>query len=201
MVFMDYMNFEIALQGYYNTLNERTPKLDYNKIFKAIAESRGADFLKTFIFAPEPDQFLIDDEGIKNSYKWLKGMANAKYLDIIFGRHIARPTNADIPMDINKRETYYKVEKGTDLNLAIHAVSKAHYNSYDVAFVMSADTDYISLYRHLKMIGKIVIPVIVKGQYLGKVIPEVDEYLELDKDFFSKYLRNNTFQNNTLQNN
>jgi uncharacterized LabA/DUF88 family protein len=189
MVFMDYMNFEIALQDYYAAYGERPPRLDYGKMFNDIARSKESDFLKAFVFAPEPDQFLIQDEGIQKNYKWLQGMANAKYTDIIFGRHIARPTIEGAAMDLGDRNTYYKVEKGTDINLAIHALSKAHYNSYDIAFVMSADTDYISLYRHLKTIGKIVMVVAVQGQYLKKVIPEVDDHLILNKAFFSKCFR------------
>ena len=90
---------------------------------------------------------------------------------------------------IADRRTYYKVEKGTDINLAIHAVSKAHNNAYDVAFVVSADTDYISLYRQLKDMGKLVVVVVVSGQNIRKVIPEVDDYIFLDDAFFSSHVR------------
>ena len=189
MVFMDYMNFQVALQDYATSLGERVPRLDYGKMFNCIAKLREADFLKTFVFAPEPDQFLMRDENIRKNYKWLKGMASAKYIDVVFGRHIARQTIDGTPMDLADRSTYYKVEKGTDINLALNALSKAHYNSYDIAFIMSADTDYINLYRQLKTIGKIVIPVVVHGQYLGKIIPEVDDRIVLDKSFFDKCLR------------
>jgi len=46
-------------------------------------------------------------------------------------------------------------------------------NAYDVAFIVSGDTDYISLYHQLKALGKLVITVAVTGQYIGKIIPEV----------------------------
>ncbi len=36
MVFVDHMNFDIALQNYYKTLHLSTPKLDYNKLLKKI---------------------------------------------------------------------------------------------------------------------------------------------------------------------
>jgi len=189
MVFMDYMNFNVELQTYYANYGEKNPRLDYGQMFNKISASKEADFLKAYIFAPEPDEFLIKDENILKNYKWLQGFANAKYIDIIFGRHIARPTSDDIKMDLDDRSTYYKVEKGTDINLAIHALSKAHYNSYDVAFVMSGDTDYINLYRQLKTIGKIVIAVAVSGQSLKRVIPEVDDFIMLNKAFFNKCLR------------
>ena len=34
MIFIDHMNFDIALQKYYRSLGKTTPKLDYNKLFK-----------------------------------------------------------------------------------------------------------------------------------------------------------------------
>ena len=189
MVFMDYMNFQSALNDYYSSFDEKAPRLDYGKMFRNIVKLRNIDFLKGFIFAPEPDDFLSKDESIFKTYKWLLGMAGAKYTDVIFGRYISRPTIEGVPKSLEDKATYYKVEKGTDINLAIHALSKAHYNSYDVAFIMSADTDYISLYKQLKTIGKIIIPVVVRSQYLRSVIPEVDDHIVLDKSFFDECLR------------
>lgn len=190
MVFVDHMNFNIAVGDYYVSLGKRTPNLDYNTVFRGIVSKiQNVNYTKATIFAPEPDTFLMQDPYLCGYYKWIQGMKNAKYLDVVEGRYIGRPVDDTIPMDIANRSTYYKVEKGTDINLAIHAITKAHNNAYDAAFVVSADTDYISLYRQLKMMGKIVVAVAVKGQKLGKVIPEVDDYIILDDTFFSAHLR------------
>ena len=191
MVFVDHMNFNIAVSEYYSSeFDQRAPNLDYNTIFRGIVSKRpDISYTKTFIFAPEPDQFLMRDPKLQGYYKWVQGMKNAKYMDVIEGRYIARPVDPNIQMDINNHSTYYKVEKGTDINLALHAITKAHNNAYDIAFVLSADTDYISLYRQLKTIGKMVVTVAVKGQTLGKVIPEVDDYIILDDAFFQKHIR------------
>lgn len=191
MVFVDHMNFNIAVSDYYsNKLGQKSPDLDYNTIFQGIVSKvPNVNYTKTFIFAPEPDPFLMVDKKLKGYYKWVQGMKNAKYLDVITGRYIARPVDPSVPMDINDHGTYYKVEKGTDINLAIHAITKAYNNAYDIAFVLSADTDYISLYRQLKNIGKMVVVVAVKGQSLGKIIPEVDDYIMLDDAFFQKHIR------------
>lgn len=190
MVFVDHMNFNIALGDLYTSLGKKTPNLDYNKVFRGIVSLvPNISYTKTTIFSPEPDSFLMQDAYLHGYYKWVQGMKNAKYLDVVEGRYIGRPTGEMEDMKIDDKSTYYKVEKGTDINLAIHALTKAYNNAYDVAFVMSADTDYISLYRQLKSIGKIVVAVAVKGQKLGKVIPEVDDSLILDEGFFSQYLR------------
>ena len=190
MVFVDHMNFNIALNDYYRTLGQKTPNLDYNTVFRGIVSKiPNVGYTKAIIFAPEPDQFLMQDTYLYGYYKWVQGMKNARYLDVIEGRYIGRPVDDTIPMDIADRKSYYKVEKGTDINLAIHALSKGYNNAYDVAFVVSADTDYISLYKQLKSLGKIVIVVAVHGQQLGKVIPEVDDYIILDDTLFSQHIR------------
>ena len=108
---------------------------------------------------------------------------------MIEGRYVARPFDEAVPMEIDKRNTYYKVEKGTDINLAVHAISKAFYNSYDIAFFLSADTDYIKVYEILKNIGKITVVVGVKGQSINCIRPVVDNTLILDEDFFEKCRR------------
>lgn len=190
MVFVDHMNFNIAVGDYYSRIGQQTPYLDYNTVFKGIVSLiPNISYTKTTVFAPKPDDFLMSDPYLYNYYRWVQGMKNGKYLDVVEGRYIGRPVDSNIPMNIADRRTYYKVEKGTDINLAIHAVSKAHNNAYDVAFVVSADTDYISLYRQLKDMGKLVVVVVVSGQNIRKVIPEVDDYIFLDDAFFSSHVR------------
>lgn len=190
MAFVDHMNFNIALTDYYASLSKRCPSLDYNTAFRSVMLMRpDISFTKTMIFAPEPDKFLMGEPYLNGYYKWVQGMKNARYLDVIEGRYIGRPVSDEVPMNISDKKTYYKVEKGTDINLAIHAITKAYNNAYDVAFVFSADTDYISLYKQLKSMGKIVIVVAIHGQQLRKVIPEVDDFIILDDTFFSQHIR------------
>ena len=189
MVFVDHMNFDIALRNLYSDCGQ-TPKLDYSTLFKGIVGLLpNVDYLKTFIFAPTPDDFLMKDSRLSGYYKWVQGFKSSKYLDVIDGRYISRPVDPAQPMDICDHKSYYKVEKGTDINLAVHALTKAHFNAYDIAFVMSADTDYLTVYQQLKNMGKLVVVVIVKGQNIGKIRPEVDDFLILDKSFFNAHIR------------
>ena len=108
---------------------------------------------------------------------------------MIEGRYVARQVDENILMEIGNKSTYYKVEKGTDINLSVHAISKAFYNSYDIAFFLSADTDYIKVYEVLKSIGKITVVVGVKGQNVNNIRPIVDNVLILDEKFFDKCKR------------
>lgn len=140
--------------------------------------------MKGFIFVPKPDDFLMKDKNLENYYNWVTGMKNAPYTDVIEGRYVARQVDESVLMEIDKKSTYFKVEKGTDINLAVHAISKAFYNSYDIAFFLSADTDYIKVYEVLKNIGKITVVVGVKGQNINSIRPMVDNTLVLDESFF-----------------
>lgn len=190
MVFIDHMNFDIALQKYYKSLGKPTIKLDYNKLFQNVCKKiPNVDFLKGFIFVPKPDDFLMKDKSLESYYNWVTGMKNAPYTDVIEGRYVARPIDESISMDINDKNTYYKVEKGTDINLAVHAISKAFYNSYDIAFFLSADTDYIKVYEILKNIGKLTVVVGVKEQNINSIRPMVDNTIILDEAFFEKCKR------------
>ncbi len=193
MVFIDHMNFDIALQKYYKSLSKPTIKLDYNKLFRNVCtQIVNVDFLKGFIFVPKPDDFLMKDKNLENYCNWVTGMKNAPYTDVVEGRYVARPVSESMAMEIDKKETYYKVEKGTDINLAVHAISKAFYNSYDIAFFLSADTDYIKVYEILKGIGKITVVVGVKGQNVNSIRPIVDNTIILDEVFFDKCKREST---------
>ena len=190
MIFIDHMNFDIALQSYYKTLGRSTAKLDYNKLFEKITKLvDNVDFVKASIFVPKPEPFLMADTRLNNYYTWVSGLGNAPFTDVIEGRYCARPVNSSVPMNIANKSTYYKVEKGTDINLAVDAINKAFHNSYDIAYVVSADTDYIKVYDVLKSYGKLVVVVVVEGQSAYRIKPHVDAVFTLDDTFFSTCLR------------
>lgn len=60
----------------------------------------------------------MKDKNLDNYYNQVTGMKNAPYTDVIEGRYVARQVDENIPMEIGNKSTYYKVEKGTDINLA-----------------------------------------------------------------------------------
>lgn len=159
----------------------------YKGIDAAIEEL--AAFHEAKEIVEKKQEFLMKDKNLENYYNWVTGMKNAPYTDVIEGRYVARQVDENISMEIGNKSTYYKVEKGTDINLAVHAISKAFYNSYDIAFFLSADTDYIKVYEVLKSIGKITVVVGVKGQNVNSIRPIVDNTLILDEKFFDRCKR------------
>ena len=117
------------------------------------------------------------------------GLRNQKNFDVIEGEYIARPILENGTMDINNKHSYYKVEKGTDMNIAVETLTKAYNNAFDTAIFLSADTDYLPIYRLLRTMGKLVCVVVVQGQYIGKLIPNIDSYYYLDDAFFKTCAR------------
>lgn len=192
MVFVDHMNFDASIRNYYSSINATYPRLDYSCLFKNIVNlTENVDYIKTYAFIPKPDDFLKKDKNILNYYEWATNLRNGSYFDIIEGNLYARPIDYNIEMKVEDKSTYYKVEKGTDVNLAIYALNQGFHNAYDVAYVVSGDTDYIEMYETLKRIGKLVTVVVVQGQITGKIKSHVDNVITLDKNFFNKCLRKN----------
>lgn len=91
-------------------------------------------------------------------------------------------------MDINDPSSYNIIEKGTDINLAVHVLTKAFHNAFDTAIIMSADTDYLPIFETLNMMGKSVVIAVVDGQNIGKFKELSDAQIFLDDKFFNKCL-------------
>ena len=70
-----------------------------------------------------------------------------------------------------------------------HTPAKGFLNAYDVAVIVSGDSDYIPVLEILNTIGKITVVVGVKGQNMVKLKKYADDMIILDKEFFDKCLR------------
>lgn len=192
MLFIDYENFSIAKQNYYKNKEIENPKLDFKKFPLAINSRLNPQhvLVKTFLFVPKPDDFLIQNPHRAAVYNWIEKLKNQNHLSVIEGYHIARPTNSNDPntMDINDPSSYNIIEKGTDINLAVHVLTKAFHNAFDTAIIMSADTDYLPIFETLNMMGKSVVIAVVDGQNIGKFKELSDAQIFLDDKFFNKCL-------------
>ena len=190
MIFVDLLNFDIALHSLYVANDQPTPRLDFVKLFRKVVRCvEGTDLLKAYIFAPRPDEFLMQDEHFVRYYRWLQTLKTLPFFDVIEGRYITRATDPNEPKDISRPWTYVKSEKGNDINLAITALSNAFFNSYDAGFFFSADSDYANVYSMLKHMGKLVVQVSVQGQNLNKVLyTTTDKQIVLNKWYFENCL-------------
>lgn len=192
MIFIDFENFDISKFNYYRKIGLSNPKLDFNKFPKEInGLLHNHILIKTFLFAPKPEGILASDLALQSRYNWITGMKNQDYFTIIEGRHVAKPTTGYTyrSMNLSIPASYYREEKGTDVNIATHLLTKAFHNSYDTAIIVSGDTDYIPVMDVLNTLGKSVVVVGVNGQNLVAFKHHTDKQIILDDSFFQKCLR------------
>lgn len=194
MVFIDQLNFEIALLNYYRKNGSQAPRLDYNEMPRQITAMLPGDnhLVKTFLFVPKPDEFLMQDPHWQHYSSWINGMKNQRYFTVIEGAYVARQIDESLPMDINEHRTYFKEEKGTDINIAVHVITKAFMNAYDTAVILSGDSDYVAVLDILNMLGKTTVVVGVNGQNISRLRKNSDDSYIVGDEFFQKCLRDDT---------
>lgn len=158
MVFIDYQNFNINLRDHYKSQNKNPKPINYLALGREINEiiPFQSEVIKTYLFAYEPCEELKKIPYYEKYYNWLSELRKTPYLEIIEGRQEIR-TYDDIVLNLNDPKTYFTEEKETDINLATHMVAKAFQNAYDIAILISGDTDYIKVVETLHNIGKIVV--------------------------------------------
>lgn len=213
MVFIDFENFGIAKYQYYKkkslfdaqasaqaagqpiptTAPVNNPKLDFNALPKEVVSLLPIPhvLIKTFLFAPKPDRFLMQDPHRASVYNWIDGLKNQDFFTVIEGCYSARPVSgfSYATMDINNPASYYVEEKGTDVNLAAHMITKGFLNAFDTAVVISGDTDYITVMDILNTIGKSVVVAGIQGQNLFQFKHHSDAQLLIDDALFQRCLR------------
>lgn len=189
MLFIDFENFNIAKYNYYKKKGLQNPKIDFNDFPKQLINKLKSKhvLVKTFLFYPKPDDFLMQHPQKAKIYNWIETLKNMNHFAVVEGSHIARPINGKdtSTMDINDSSTYNVVEKGTDVNVAVHILTKAFHNAFDTAVILSGDTDYLPIVNTLNMMGKSVVMVGVEGQNLSKFKECSDAQVYINDSFFN----------------
>lgn len=192
MVFIDYLNFQLSTIHYYCAIlgRPKTPNLNFitfpQRLSSLIPNSR---LVKTYFFAPKPDDFLMQDRSLKATYDWINGkLRNLKYFEVIEGEYVSRQVDPQIPKDITNPTTYYKIEKGTDVNMSTWILTKAFNNAYDLAIMVSGDSDYLPVIKQINNLGKNIVVVGVEGQNITKLNRYADDSLLLNENFFNTCL-------------
>jgi len=168
MVFIDYQNFNINLIKHYNGKNFKS--INYKNLSKELNAyvPLESEVIKTYLFAYKPCDELLQLESYKRYYEWLSGaMKHVPYLEVIEGRQDIHRIKG-VVFDINNADTYTTEEKETDINLATHMVAKGFQNAYDIAILVSGDTDYVNVVKTLHELGKIIVIAHFKHQNIQK---------------------------------
>lgn len=184
MVFIDFQNFTINKQSFYKKNSNLTePKITYPKlaeeIFKSVKLYEESTLIKTFLFAHKPCEELMKISSYKTYYSWLNGMKKKPYLEVIEGRQEIRQINKNTPINIEDPSTFTTEEKGTDINVAVHMLAKAYTNAYDIAILVSGDTDYVPVIEQLHNLGKIVVLATLPHQNISKYQTLYDQHIKI----------------------
>ena len=184
MAFIDYQNFQINKNSYLSENKLDTFNIDFIKLVNEVNAkiTIKPTLVKTFLFAPKPCEQLMNcnNEYYRQYYNWLCGMKNKSYFEVIEGTQEIRPASKDIPIDLNDYSTYTTKEKGTDVNVAVNMLSKAYHNAYDVAILVSGDTDYIPVVKELHNLGKTVVLATLLNQNVNKYDEYKDAHIKID---------------------
>ena len=188
MVFIDYQNFNINLQTHYNNkAGKGFRSINYQRLAKEINGKLPfqSQVLKTYLFAYKPCEQLMKLERYKKYYNWLENMRKTPYFEVIEGRQEVRSKDG-VQFDINDTHTYTTEEKETDINLATHMLAKGFQNAYDIAILVSGDTDYIKVVETLHNIGKTVVIAHFQHQNINKYEGIIDAHIVLYDSILNK---------------
>lgn len=150
---------------------------------------------------------FVDYQNFFISWKWKNKGRKPPTIDY---KKLGRAINRRIPLDSEVVKTYlfaYKPceelmqlepyqryynwltsteEKETDINIATHMLAKGFQNAYDIAILVSGDTDYVQVIRTLHDLGKIVVIAHFPEQNISKYQGMYDDEVILDDHLLSQ---------------
>lgn len=188
MVFIDYQNFNIGMRNYLSSIREKHFNINYLNFAHELNKrlTIKSSLMKTYLFAYKPCKELMELPFYKNYYGWLSGVKNKPFFEVIEGSQEVRRASKDTPIDINDTSTYTTQEKGTDINLAVNMLSKGYQNAYDIAILVSGDTDYIPVVKELHHLGKLVVLASFPSQNISKYDEYKDAYIKMDLELLKE---------------
>ena len=198
MCFIDYQNFEINKSAF---LKDKKLNVNYSLLSKEINGRIHLEpiptLLKTFLFAYKPCEQLLQLDRYSKYYFWLSSLKSKPFIEVIEGTQEIRQISKDTAIDINDSSTYHTEEKGTDINVAVNMLTKAYQNAFDVAILISGDTDYIPVIEALHNIGKLVIVSTLPNQNVNKYKNLYDEHIPITEEILDKCKTQSAAQNET----
>lgn len=186
MVFIDFQNFNISYGEYCTYKNLLKKSIDYCLLSKQLNNvlQLSSQVIKTYLFASKPCDQLLQLENYKKQYDWLCKLKQSNYFEVIEGQQVIRRIDG-IDFDINNSKTYTTIEKGTDVNVAVQMLSKGFQNAYDIAILVSGDTDYIPVVESLHNLGKTVILATLPQQNVEKYRTIIDRHISISQNIIN----------------
>ena len=155
-VFIDGGNFYFKLKDLTFRLNDKYSLLDFNfrKFAEWLVRPNNLIEIRYYIGAVKREHNNPKSEKLYADQQKLIGKLQQQNIIITLGQLIRHPD-----------KTYH--EKGVDVRLAVEMIRFARRNKYDIAYLVSSDTDLVAAVEEVQSIGKTV-------QYIG--IPKGQSY-------------------------
>ncbi len=181
MIFVDGSNLYTSLKNIGEEWGEKL-RLDYVKLFKFI--TRGRRLIRVYYYLPVPPK-EYDPAGYESQMN---------FADTI--KKICRKHNINIDLKITmlKWKTIHcpdgpmrkLIEKGVDVRIASDMLSLAFHNAYDVAILLSGDSDFVEVVEEIKHQGKIVENAVFREASSKELRDACDNYIYLD-DYLDRF--------------
>lgn len=168
MVFIDGNNLREAINGLYG----EPENINYKKFSEYIAEKFNG-FLQRLYYYTAQGNYK------SNPTKYDKQQSFIDALRRISRCFVRVGYLKSLGQDASGKDIY--VEKSTDVNVCIDMISLAYNNAYDIAILVSADTDYENVIRKVQELGKVVIVCAIDGQKVGFLKEIADDIIILTK--------------------
>ena len=155
-VFIDGGNFYFKLKDLTSRLDGKYSLLDFNfkKFAEWLVQPNNLIEIRYYIGAVKREHNNPKSEKLYADQQKLIGKLQQQNIIITLGQLIRHPD-----------KTYH--EKGVDVRLAVEMIRFARRNKYDIAYLVSSDTDLVAAVEEVQSIGKTV-------QYIG--IPKGQSY-------------------------
>lgn len=177
MVFIDGNNLNNAV---YHLFRGSPPKYDIKKLAEKLCGDRRS-LIKVYYYTALADR-EDNPRAYDNHRKFIDALRFVPRLEVTVG-YLAKREIPGKELKLEDPSTYIHVEKETDVNIATDLLTKAFFNSYDTAILVSADSDYARAVESVKFFGKAVELAVTKNQKAAKMKQLADVVIEMDQDF------------------
>ena len=133
MVFIDGSNLYHSLKNSFGTAS-----IDIEKFCNKLVEKN--NLIRIFYYTAPLNQ-IDNPKAYSEQQKFLSKLSQIKRITIFLGRLEKRPDN-------------HKVEKGVDVKLAVDLLINSFENKFDVAYIVSNDSDFVSAITEVQNMGK-----------------------------------------------
>lgn len=132
---------------FYGSLKKTSNKwLDIDALCRAYLKTNDIVFIKYFtaLVGARPN----DPQQTVRQQTYLRALATIPHLEVIHGHYLSHTVKARLAKPLPGVGAYVDIikteEKGSDVNLATHLLHDAHLNKYDIAVVISNDSDLLA---------------------------------------------------------